>query len=1103
MAIKINFDVAHNPEEPTLVLARRNGDKLGKINAKAIEVSDNMIDPSEMSFTVYKYIDNEKDALWDLITNFKLVYCVEWDKWFEATVEIDESNEIVKTVTCKLLGCAELSQTMLYNIEINTEIDIERDDYVIPTVLYREDDYDSSLLHRILEKAPHYSIGHVDDTIKNIQRTFSFDGTSIYDACQEIAEEIGCIFIFDSNSDKDGNIQRTISVYDLESNCHACGYRGDFFDICPECNGTDIKDGYGEDTNIFITSDELADDIHFTVDVDSIKNCFKLEAGDDLMTATIKNCNPNGSDYIWYISDAMKDDMSKELVNRLEAYDKLYKEYQTGIIELDKSLLSEYNALVDKYKYNNEDLEHINPEITGFSSLIDAYYNMFDMYLYLQSGLMPTIDTAKPSMEEEVAKLSDANNISPVAVNISTNSTVDPLRSASVSTVDNIVLSMARTVVDSRYKVKVADGSVLSSYIEGAGYRTWTGHFIVSSYSNDEDEEPMYSTDIDVVVNADYETFVGRKLDKSLSDNDVEDMSISSLFGKDDSEFAEALKEYSLVRLQSFYDACQSCIDIMINQGVADGETWGNVEGDADLYKNLYEPYYNKLKIIELEIAVRDSEIALIVGTYDEDGELKITGIQNIIEEKKKEIQDALDFEDFLGEELWLEFCSFRREDKYSNDNYISEGLNNAEIISKANEFIQVAQKEIYKSSERQCSISANLKNLFVIEKFKLFANKFETGNWIRAMADDNVYKLRLTNYRINYDDLSNIDVEFSDTVRASSSIKSIQEAISQASSMATSYPAVQRQARQGEESNSTIENWTEIGLDTTNMKIIGGAEGQTQSWDNHGMLFREYDSASNEYSPEQMKIVNSTLAITSDNWETIKTAVGKFHYADPATGEMKMAYGINGEVLIGKLVLGENLMFANDSGTLRFNEDGFIVENDTNSVTISPGDDSIFNIKKGDSNLFYIDKETGDIYITGNIVAASLTAPQDTGKISGFADIAITGKASDLNNDDNYLKKVALTGSYSDLSNKPNLSMVATTGSYNDLADTPTLATVATSGKYEDLTDAPELKEIATSGKYEDMIIDENTKEKLLYIDKDGKPTYLSINDLKNMLGI
>ena len=175
-----------------------------------------------------------------------------------------------------------------------------------------------------MEKAPHYTVIHVDETIANIQRTFSFDGISIYDAFQDISKEINCLFVLNSNSDENGKIQRTISVYDLNSNCIDCGYRGEYIDVCPECGGVNIVEGYGEDTTIFITSDKLADNIQLTTDSGSVKNCFKLEAGDDLMTATIRNCNPNGTDYIWYISDSMKDDMSDDLVDKLNNYDILY-----------------------------------------------------------------------------------------------------------------------------------------------------------------------------------------------------------------------------------------------------------------------------------------------------------------------------------------------------------------------------------------------------------------------------------------------------------------------------------------------------------------------------------------------------------------------------------------------------------------------------------------------------------------------------------------------------------------------------------------------------------------------------------------------------------
>ena len=205
MAIKIKFDAAGNPEPPILVLATRSGDKFGQIPAGSINIADYQNEPSEIQFQVHKYdSDGELVPLWDELVNFRLVWCQEWDVWFEATVSLDEDTETVKTVNCTRLGQAELSQIMLYDIEINTEDDIARDDYERATVFYSTAYPEASLLDRIMEKAPHYSIAHVDDTLVNIQRTFSFDGTSLYDAFQEIATEIGCLFVFDSESDDDG-----------------------------------------------------------------------------------------------------------------------------------------------------------------------------------------------------------------------------------------------------------------------------------------------------------------------------------------------------------------------------------------------------------------------------------------------------------------------------------------------------------------------------------------------------------------------------------------------------------------------------------------------------------------------------------------------------------------------------------------------------------------------------------------------------------------------------------------------------------------------------------------------------------------------------------
>lgn len=956
MAIKINFDVIGNPEQPTLVLSNRSGNKIGLLNAKSIQIGGSLNNPSEIAFDIYKYVDGKKDHIWDEIRNFKLVWCKEWDTWFQITVEVREERTLNarKTVYCTQLGQSELSQIMLYNIEINTENDIARDDYIIPTTLYNFEHPEASLLHRLLEKAPHYSIAHVDSSIAKIQRTFSFDGTSIYDAFNEIAQEIGCLFVFPSNTDKSGHINRTIEVYDLEANCLDCGHRGDFYNVCPECGSKNINEGYGEDTTIFIPADVLAEsDIQFITDTNSVKNCFKLEAGDDLMTATIRNCNPNGSDYIWHITKDVKDDMSDELVEKLDSYDKQYDYFQEEYVaDINADIIEQYNQLVAKYQAYKPYLEPIVTPITGYSALMTAYYNTIDLAVYLQSALMPDVSMSDASAESQAALLT-SSNLSPIAV---TN-----LNSLSLATTNNALLGMAKAIVDSRYQVKVNTSNMTDN--------VWTGNFIVTNYSDEEDT--AVSPEVTVYITDDYETYVKQKLDKSLAKGNSDDVSISGLFKKDYDSFCAELKKYSLNYLKNFHGACQSCIDILIEQGIADSSTWyGSSE---DLYNVMYVPYYEKLNAIESEIKVRQDELDSVLGIYDTDGSLLSPGMQTYIVNIKNNIQEQLDFQKYLGEDLWLEFCAYRREDKFSNTNYVSDGLNNAELFENALEFLRTASNEIFKSAELQHSISTTLKNLLVIDKFKPLVQHFEVGNWIRVRVDDNVYKLRLIEYEIDYSDLSSINVGFSDVLKVLDGLSGMKEVVSQVRSMATSYDSVQRQASQGFKSSNTVNDWVENGLDATNTMIIGGADNQTQTWDEHGMLFKRYDDISDSYSDTQLKIINSTISITDDNWKTVKTAIGRYFYFDPVTNELKEAYGVNGETIIGKLLLGENLGIYSENNSLTFDRNGLIITNGVNTFAVNPNSDTLLSLSSKDKQLLYATQD-GDLVFAGRLYGESGT---------------------------------------------------------------------------------------------------------------------------------
>ena len=923
---KLNFDTSGNVEDITFVLATKNGDKISNItNVTDIVTKHAMNSYSEFSFNAHKELNRNTLRCWNDIKDFKLMWIPEWDMWFETYVEIDEENEDIKKVTGKSLGEAELSQIMLYNIEINTETDISRDDYKIPTTFYNPDHPEASLVNRLTEKAPHYRFAHIDISLMNIQRTFTFDKKSIYDALKEVAEELNCLFVFGCGSDANGKPERTISVYDLEANCKDCGHRDTFVDKCPKCGSTNVTNGYGEYTNVFISRDNLVEEVTYTTDADSVKNCFKLTAGDDLMTAAIRSCNPNGSDYIYYFSDAVRSDMSEQLQEKLSAYDKLYEEYQkTHNFDIDSSFVNNYNAIVTKYIKYDDSLKKIESPITGYPKLMQTYFDTIDMVQFLKNKLMPNITKPDNSAKSQGEYLME---------NLPSSAATTSLKNLSVSTANNIMISLAQSIVKGSFKITVTE-TTLSNDV-------WRGKFNLKSYS---DEDDTYtSSPVSIGINENYEEYVRQRIEKVLNKSDDNYYDIVGLFKQDLTVFKSELKKYCLDSLNTFQKCCQSCIDIMVQQGVASDSstaTTSNAINAKAIYDSLYVPYYNKLNAIQDEILVREDEVYTVEGKYNNQNELIQDGVQIEIERIIGDVQDTLNFQKFIGDELNKEFCAFLRMDEYSNDNYISDGLDNTELFQNAFDFINVATKELYKSATLQHSITGTLKNFLRMREFAPIVNSFKNGNWITIQIDDEIYKLRIIEYTIDFASSQNIDVTFSDVISAKDIASDIKSILDQASNMATSYGSIVRQSDMNSNFSKKMSDMILKGLDMTNTKIVSSADNQDITWDEHGLLCREFNDILNDYNPCQLKIINHGLYITNDGWKTAKAGVGQFYYFDPKDKVYKEGYGIIADTLVGNLILSSQVGIYNEEKSIEMDKNGIIVTTNTYNK-------NVFTIKK------------------------------------------------------------------------------------------------------------------------------------------------------------
>ena len=154
----------------------------------------------------------------------------------------------------------------------------------------------------------------------------------------------------------------------------------------------------------------------------------------------------------------------------------------------------------------------------------------------------------------------------------------------------------------------------------------------------------------------------------------------------------------------------------------------------------------------------------------------------------------------------------------------------------------------------------------------------------------------------------------------------------------------------------------------------MNNADDQDYVFDRHGMELRKKDPDTDTYSPVQVKIINSTIAMTTDNWLTSKVAVGEYIYLDPRDWKYKTGYGVIADTLIGNLILGEEVGIYNDKGTMTFKEDGLTVTNGINTFQVNPNSKTLLTLSHNDRRILYVD-ETGELHISGDGSALDITA--------------------------------------------------------------------------------------------------------------------------------
>lgn len=296
------------------------------------------------------------------------------------------------------------------------------------------------------------------------------------------------------------------------------------------------------------------------------------------------------------------------------------------------------------------------------------------------------------------------------------------------------------------------------SYTEGTETGTWKGKLRIKQHT---DEKNVYPADISTVpfleikVNDNSLDFAKQKIQKALSKGSMLDVDFETA-EMTETEIRNYFNLYSLNRLKSFSDGYNSCISILTSLGQTT---------TSDVRDELYAAYEMRYKIVEEIREERQNKVNEIHGTIE----------QIKLEQKTFQYGGSIndktyvphDFKTYIGDAAYLEFCRYRREDTYKNDNYISDGKSTSECLEIAKRLIEAATNEVKKACVLQRTVSTSLNNLFALPEFEPLYDKFALFNYIRIRTEDELLKLRLIGIEFNGESASEIQVTFSEQVES------------------------------------------------------------------------------------------------------------------------------------------------------------------------------------------------------------------------------------------------------------------------------------------------------------------------------------------------
>lgn len=275
-----------------------------------------------------------------------------------------------------------------------------------------------------------------------------------------------------------------------------------------------------------------------------------------------------------------------------------------------------------------------------------------------------------------------------------------------------------------------------------------------------------------------------------------------------------------------------------------------------------------------------------------------------------EEINAAVRIQDYFSEDEWDELSNYMFEGEYT-DEYITV----LESMSQADRFDQmkilydrgVAQLENISKPTQQFSL--DVENFIFVKEFAEWSAQLETGCLINVeLDDDDIAPLFLSNMTVNYEDKS-LNMTFGNRFNKFDPKSLYVDALGQISRNTNTLSYIKNVVYPIKNGvGNLVKEALEESRNLTKDNVFASTS-ESVLIDDTGYTGRSV-KPDGSYDPRQIKINGRNIIFTDDAWETCKTAIGEIILGDGSS-----AYGINSEILIGQLIIGNQLQILNNEG--------------------------------------------------------------------------------------------------------------------------------------------------------------------------------------------